>query len=66
MNTMSFRNNGRKRDPKYLISSIFMLIVGIICLFFSAATTFKSSWTLPVGVIITFLGILMFKNANEQ
>lgn len=63
---MSFRNNGRKRDPKYLISSIFMLIVGIICLFFSAATTFKSSWTLPVGVIITFLGILMFKNANEQ
>jgi len=63
---MSFRNNGRKRDPKYLLSSIFMIVVGIICLIFSASTTFKSSWNIPVGVIVLFLGIIMLKNANEQ
>lgn len=62
---MSFRNNGRKRDPKYLISSIFMVIIGIICILFSASS-FKSSWNLPVGAIVLFLGIIMFKNANEQ
>lgn len=63
---MSFKNNGHKRDPRYLASSIFMLVVGILCLFSSAGIVFKSSWGLPVGAIITFLGIIMFKNANEQ
>jgi len=43
-----------------------MIVVGIICLIFSASTTFKSSWNIPVGVIVLFLGIIMLKNANEQ
>lgn len=63
---MSFRNNGRKRDPKFLLSSIFLFCIGLLCLLFSASTTFKSSWNVPIGIIILFLGIIMFKNANEQ
>lgn len=62
---MSFRNNGRRRDPKYLFGSIFMIIVGLLCLFTAASTHFSTTWSLIVGVVITFLGLLMFKNANE-
>ncbi|MBR0127396.1 MAG: hypothetical protein IJL99_03960 [Firmicutes bacterium] len=63
---MSFRNNGHKRDPKYLVSSIFMLIIGLLCLYWAAESHFSTTWSLVVGAIVTFLAILMFKNANEQ
>lgn len=62
---MSFRNNGRKRDPKYLFGSIFMIVVGILSLSMAAASHFSTTWSVIVGLIITLLGILMFKNANE-
>ncbi|MDO4869184.1 MAG: hypothetical protein Q4A65_02655 [Bacillota bacterium] len=61
---MSFRNNGRKRDPKYLISGIFMLLIGIVSLLLAARSGWKFSWTV-IGAVVTFLSILMIKNANE-
>ena len=63
---MSFRNNGRKRDPKYMLSGVFMIVIGVLCLYLAADSHFSTTWSLVVGVVVTFLGILMFKNANEQ
>ena len=63
---MSFRNNGRKRDPKFLLSGLFMIIIGALCVGAAAASHFSTTWSVIVGLVIIFLGILMFKNANEQ
>ena len=62
---MSFRNNGRKRDPKYIFSAVFLLIVGVISLLIAAQSYLNTTWSVIVGVITIFLAILMFKNANE-
>ena len=62
---MSFRNNGYKRKPKYIFSSVFMIVVGIICIMISAQSHFSTTWSIIVGAVMIFLGILMFKNANE-
>ena len=62
---MSFRNNGRRRDPKYVFGAVFMIVIGILCILLAAASHFSTTWSVIVGAVITFLGILMFKNANE-
>ena len=62
---MSFRNNGRKRDPKYIFSSVFLIVVGLISLSIAAQSHFSTTWSVIVGLITVFLGILMFKNSNE-
>ena len=62
---MSFRNNGRKRNPKYIFSALFLVIVGVICLMISAQSHFSTTWSIIVGLVMIFLGVLMFKNANE-
>ena len=62
---MSFRNNGRKREPKYVFGAIFMIVIGLLCLFLAAQSHFSTTWSMIVGIVVTFLGILMFKNANE-
>lgn len=61
---MSFRNNGRKRDPKYILSSVFMIVVGALCLAMTMASDWSRVWDV-VGIVVMFLGIIMFKNANE-
>ncbi len=63
---MSFRNNGRRRDPKYIFSALFLIVVGIICVMIAAQSHFSTTWSIIVGLVMIFLGILMFKNANEQ
>ena len=62
---MSFRNNGRRREPKYVFGAIFMIVIGLLCLFLAAQSHFSTTWSMIVGIVITFLGILMFKNSNE-
>ena len=62
---MSFRNNGHKRNPKYIFSAIFLFIVGILCLMMSASSHFSTTWSVIVGLVMLFLGVIMFKNANE-
>ena len=62
---MSFRNNGRRREPKYVFGAIFMVVIGLLCLLLAAQSHFSTTWSMIVGVVVTFLGILMFKNANE-
>lgn len=61
---MSFRRNGRKRDPKYVLGSLFMVGVGAICLTMTIASDWARLWDV-IGIIIIFFGVLMFKNANE-
>ena len=61
---MSFKNNGHKREPKYVFGSIFMIIVGGLCLAMTMASDWARIWDV-VGIIVMLLGILMFKNANE-
>ena len=63
---MSFRNNGHKRNPRYIFSAVFLLIVGISCLLLSATSNLKPSWGVLVGVVMLFLGVIMFKNSNEM
>ena len=62
---MSFRSNGRKRSPRYIFSSLFLLIVGVICILISAQSHFSTTWSVIVGLVMIFLAVLMFKNANE-
>ena len=61
---MSFKSNGHKRDPKYILSSIFMVCVGGLCLAMTMASDWSRIWDV-VSIIVMLLGILMFKNANE-
>ena len=42
-----------------------MIVVGIICIMISAQSHFSTTWSIIVGAVMIFLGILMFKNANE-
>ena len=62
---MSFRNNGQKRNPKYIFSAIFLLIVGLLCIYFAAQSHFSTTWSVIVGLVMIFLSAIMFKNANE-
>ena len=61
---MSFRNNGRKRDVKYIIGAIFMFIIGLILVAF-AILDGHLSWRTITAAIVIFLSVIMFKNANE-
>ncbi len=61
---MSFRNNGRKRNPRYILSSLFMLLVGIVVIVLAQTSDWGFHWNV-IGGIVIFLGIIMFKNANE-
>ena len=61
---MSFRNNGQKRNPKYTLSSVFMLFVGIIVIILAQTSDWGFHWNV-IGAILIFLAAIMFKNANE-
>ena len=61
---MTIRNNGQKRDTKYLLSSLFMLIVGLICLYFAFHNGFSWAW-LIISLAVLYLSFAMFRNSNE-
>ncbi len=61
---MTIRNNGQKRNSKYLLSSLFLLIVALICLYFTFSNGFKWAWLL-ISLAIFYLSFAMFRNSNE-
>ena len=61
---MSFKSNGQKRNPKYILSSIFMLFVGIIVIILAQTSDWGFHWNV-IGAILIFLAVIMFKHANE-
>lgn len=61
---MSFRNNGRKRNPRYVLSAAFMLLVGIVSIIMTRTAGWSNYWDI-VGIVVIFLAIIMFKNSNE-
>jgi|GEM_PF-2493397 hypothetical protein len=63
---MSFRNNGHKREPKYIFSAAFLIIVGILSLLLASSSRLSTFWGVVVGIVMLFLGIIMFKNSNEM
>ena len=62
---MSFRGNGNRRDPKFLLGSILIMIICILTVLIAARNDWKFSW-LIISAALFFLSIIMFKNANEQ
>ena len=63
---MSFKNNGNKRDYKYVLSSIFLLIVAIVCLTFALSKSGSSALTWYIITAATgYVAVAMFRNANE-
>jgi hypothetical protein len=61
---MSIKNNGRKRDFKYILGSIFLLGVGLLCLYLAVSSGWKIAWTLTT-IAVFYLSFAMFRNANE-
>ncbi len=61
---MSFRNNGRKRDPKLLFGSIFIFIIGLLLLLITSRGGWQRSWTI-ISLAVLALSVMMFKNSNE-
>ncbi len=61
---MSFRNNGRKRNPRYILSAVFMLLIGIIVIVLAQTSDWGFHWNV-IGAVVIFLAVIMFKNANE-
>ncbi len=61
---MSIRNNGRKRDLKYILGSLFLLCIGLLCLYLAASKGWSFSWTV-ISIAVLYLSFAMFRNANE-
>lgn len=61
---MTIRNNGQKRDPKRILSALFLLFVGLACLYITFRKGFDFSWCL-ISAAIFFLAFAMFRSANE-
>ena len=73
---MTIRNNGNKRDPKYLSSAIILFVVGILLLIVSLTGSiltvtslnyhFKFTRTTYIVSFITlYLAFAMFRRSNE-
>ncbi|MDD4201117.1 MAG: hypothetical protein PHS19_07015 [Eubacteriales bacterium] len=63
---MSFKNNGHKRDPRFLAGALGMLFVAALLFYLAFTGSGLSSWEGITGIIILLLSILMIKNANEM
>ena len=61
---MTIRNNGQKRNGRMVLSSLFLLIVGLICLYFTFHNGFRWAWLL-ISAAILYLSFAMFRNSNE-
>ena len=62
---MSFRNNGHKRDIRFLAGGLGMLFVAVILFIIALSDKGIWSWQGIAAIVILFLGLLMLKNANE-
>lgn len=62
---MSFRNNGHKRDIRFLAGGLGMLFVAVILFIMAFSDKGIWSWQGITAIVILFLGLLMLKNANE-
>ena len=61
---MTIRNNGQKRDPKRLLSALFLLFVAVICFILTFKNGFRLSW-LVISLAVLYLAFAMFKSSNE-
>ncbi len=61
---MTIRNNGQKRDTKRVLSSLFLLLIALICLYITARNGWKWSWDMITAALF-YLSIAMFRSANE-
>ncbi|MBQ9014540.1 MAG: hypothetical protein IJ109_00335 [Firmicutes bacterium] len=61
---MTIRNNGQRRDPKRILSALFLLVVALICLYFTFNNGFRWSW-LVISVALLYLSFAMFRSSNE-
>ena len=61
---MTIRNNGSKRDPKRILSSLFLLLVALVCFYFTFRNGFRFSW-LVISCAVLYLSFAMFRSANE-
>lgn len=61
---MSIRNNGQKRSPRRILSALFLLFVGIICLILTFRNGFRLSW-LVISLAVLYLAFAMFRSSNE-
>ena len=61
---MTIRNNGSKRDPKRILSALFLLFVAIICTVITVKQGFRLSW-IVISAAVYFLAFAMFRSANE-
>ncbi len=61
---MTIKNNGQRRDPKRILSSLFLLLVGLLCLFFTFRNGFRFAW-LIISLAVLYLSFAMFRSANE-
>ena len=73
---MTIRNNGNRRDPKYLASAIILLVIGVLLLIVSITGSiltvqslnyhFKfTKTTYIVSFISLYLAFAMFRRSNE-
>ena len=73
---MSIKNNGNRRDPRYLASSIVLLIVGVLLLIVSITgsilsvkgATYQFHYTRTtyiISFITLYLAFAMFRRSNE-
>ncbi len=61
---MTIRNNGNRRDPKLVLSAVFLLAVAIVCLIITIHNGWKWSWIL-ISAAMFYLSFAMFRNSNE-
>lgn len=61
---MTIRNNGQKRDTKRILSSIFLLIVALLCFYLTFRHGFNFVW-LIISLAMLYLSFAMFRSANE-
>ena len=61
---MTIKNNGQRRNPKYLLSSGFLLVLAIISMYLTFRDNFRWSWLL-ISLALFYLPFAMFRNSNE-
>ena len=62
--SMTIRNNGSRRDPRRILSALFMFAVALLCLYFTFHNGFKWAW-LIISLALFYLSFAMFRSANE-